>query len=245
MKQEEQAQIREAQKGNILVFESLMKPLSQLATAAAILILGILIGRFGLTINDDSLITEPSSQDFFNPAVSDIDFIQYDPNSGNIAVQYKIVQAVSLQGKIDDPAIRKILVHTIRAEEHPGKRLKAVKAVAGKRFSDRELEDALIFAMENDSISGVRLKAAQVLGGFPINQSIKNAFIRVLLHDANSAIRIEAFGVLEELVEDGDITPILQSASRYDENEYIRLKASKKLERRENPFLYRKEEKWN
>ena len=122
-------------------------------------------------------------------------------------------------------------------EEHPGLRLDAVKAAGAKSISDEELEDALIYAMKNDEIDGVRLKAAKVLTNLPINEKIKRAFIRVLIRDANSAIRIEALNALSGIKGEADVRPIFRNASQDDGNEFIRLQASKALERLENPNI--------
>lgn len=214
----------------------------QLAGALAFLIVGILIdrvvflpantgtqleGEFTAELQDESSL----------PFMSSVDLIQYDPKSGNITVQYKSIQDVSLRGNVQDPSIRKVLAHAIRMEEHPGLRLAAVKASGAKSFSDEELEDALIYAMKNDEIDGVRLKAAKVLTNLPINEKIKRAFIRVLIRDANSAIRIEALNALSGIKGEADVRPIFRNASQDDENEFVRLQASKALERLENPNI--------
>jgi len=214
----------------------------QLAGALAFLIVGILIGRVAFlpAITGTQLerkfaaeVQEESSL----PFMTSVDLIQYDPKSGNITVRYKSIQDVSLRGNVEDPSIRKLLVHAIRTEEHPGRRLTAVRASGAKSFSDEELEDALIYAMQNDEIDGVRLKAAKVLTNLPINEKIKRAFIRALLKDTNSAIRIEALNALSGIKDEADIRPIFRDASQDDDNEFVRLQASKALERLENPDI--------
>ncbi len=214
----------------------------QLAGALAFLIVGILIGRAAfLPANTETQFegefTAELQEENSLPFMASVDLIQYDPKSGNITVEYKSVRDISLRGNVEDPAIRKLLVHAIRAEEHPGRRLTAVRASGAKSFSDEELEDALIYAMQNDEIDGVRLKAAKVLTNLPMNEKIKRAFIRALLKDINSAIRIEALNALSGIKDEADVRPIFRGASQDDDNEFVRLQASKALERLENPNI--------
>ncbi|MFQ5641653.1 MAG: HEAT repeat domain-containing protein [bacterium] len=210
--------------------------------AAVLLVIGILIGRLAFMPENAGTPLQGEFADTFRqeeslPFMESVDLIQYDPNTGKITVQYKSIKEVSLQGNIEDPSIRKLLVYAIRTEEHPGRRLTAVKATGATSFSDEDLEDALIYAVQNDEVDGVRLRAAKVLSNLPINQKIKAAFIRVLLKDTNSAIRIEALTALSKVTEEADVLPVFQDASRDDANEFVRLKASRALERIQNPEI--------
>ncbi|MFQ5675715.1 MAG: HEAT repeat domain-containing protein [bacterium] len=214
-------------------------PLLQFAGGLALLIVGMGIGRFVLAPVDFAELSGGGElaagfEEESVPFTASVDLIQYDPQSGNITVQYKTVRDVSLQGNIKNPSIRHLLVQAIRSDEHPGRRLAAVKAASATPFSDDDLEDALIFAMQNDEVDGVRLRAAKVLSNLPINQKIKLAFIRVLLKDSNPAIRIQALNALSDVEED-DVLPVFQDASSDDANEFVRLNASRALERLQNP----------
>lgn len=214
----------------------------QFAGAATALVLGILIGRFLLAPEagpkfEPELMADVKQAELSQPFISNVDLIQYEPQTGTVTVQYKTVRDVALEGKLDDPAIRQVLVHAIRSDEHPGRRLTAVKATALESFSDDELEDALIYAMENDEIDGVRLRAAKVLKKLPVTQKLKNAFIRVLLKDANPAMRMEALDALDRVKYEKDVVPIFRDAAEDDDNESIRLRASKVIQRLENPNI--------
>lgn len=205
------------------------------AFAAVLFFIGIQVGRFLVPPGAEKEVsarTLPMSNDM--PAISDVDLIRYEPKSGIVSVQYRALQDVSLRGNIKDEAIRKVLTHAIMMDDHPGRRLMAIKATGGAVFSDHGLEDALIHAMERDEVAGVRLRAAKVLRHLSMNPAIKHAFIRVLLKDPNPAMRIEALDVLSG-VKETDVRPIFQSASREDDNEFVRLRASQVLERTKNP----------
>jgi hypothetical protein len=206
----------------------------ELAGAIALLAAGLLIGRWSLYQENIDRVGSAAVVADIMPVSSNVDIIQYDSQTGLVSVQYKTVKNVSLQGDINDAAIRRILGHAIRSESHPGRRLTALKAVQTGRFNDTELEKALIFAMENDTVEGVRLKSARVLKQLAMNENIKNAFIRSLLKDENSAVRLEALDALGRLGIEDEIAPIFMTASREDQNESIRYRASKALQRLEN-----------
>ncbi len=206
----------------------------QLATGFALLLAGLVVGRWTATGSELASYETRIAGQRGLPAISDVGSVQYDPASGLVTVQYQTVDEVSLSGSVDDASIRHVLSYAIRSETHPGRRLAAVKATAGGSFADDELEQALVKAMEDDEIDGVRLKAAKVLKALPISRNIKRAFIRVLFKDPNPAIRIEALDALSQ-VQEQDVVPILRNAAKDDDNEFVRLQASRTLERTENP----------
>lgn len=209
------------------------RPGWQAAAAATLLLLGVVVGRYLLPAEaaHPPLFQQAASM----PSISNVDLIEYDPKTGVVTVHYKTVQEVALQGDIEDASIRRVLSYAIRTEDHPGRRLAAVKAAASRTpFADEELQAALIQAMEKDEVAGVRLRAAKVLQALPLSQPVKDAFIRVLLKDPNPAIRIEALESLSKGVAE-DVRPILRNAAEDDDNEYVRLKAARTLERTKNP----------
>ncbi len=249
LREEQRVAMKETWWEKFLDYVNTSSPGFQLAGATAILVIGFLLGQFihAEKAQNPLLLPEMTAQlgsdEMSQPLINNIDLVAFDPKTDMVTVRYKSVSDVLLEGKIDDAPIRKLLVHAIRSEEHPGRRLTAVKAFGGRAFSDDEVEEALIYAVKNDAVDGVRLKAAKVLKTLPINQRIKTVFIRVLLKDNNPAVRIEAVEALSKVKEEEDVLPIFQGVSKGDENEFIRLKTSKELERRENPKLDQNENK--
>ncbi|RMF70011.1 MAG: hypothetical protein D6743_00905 [Calditrichaeota bacterium] len=216
---------------------------AQIAVALVLFLLGLFVGQQANTGPGRLLESEGAglsrSPEALRPFISDVDLIQYDPKTREVTVRFRTLSEVALQGRPEDPMIRRVLAHAIRTENNPGYRLTAVKASSTARASaDPELEDALIYAVERDTVPGVRLRAARVLRGMPMSDKIKRAFIRVLLKDENPALRMEALSALGNL-DETDVVPILQDASRDDENAFVRLEAAKALERREKKGVER------
>jgi hypothetical protein len=242
LRQENLARLRDPWWQRLSDVISNAKPAWQLAGAAALLAIGVLAGKLVWAPSEarqtfSAPVASIESQEAGAPFISNIDLIEYDPQTGNVTIKYKSISDMLVQGKADDEPIRNLLAHAIRTEGNPGRRLAAVKAVSGQISSDAELEKALIHALENDTVDGVRLRAAQALRSFPINDIIKKAFIRALMKDPNPSIRIVAVEALSQVKEAEDVLPVFQDVARDDENDFIRLKTSSALERLENPKI--------
>lgn len=210
------------------------------AGALALLLVGVLIGRFAWPQRWNAVSSVEQGSYFGVTAGSEsyitgVDFIRYEPNTGRVTIRYKALTDEAVQGNVSDPGVRRLLAYAIAADPHPGRRLTAVKAVSEQRISDPRVEGALILAMKQDSVAGVRLKAAKVLQTFPLSERTKQAFTEVLLHEPNSAIRIEALNALSRLSEESELRSVFENAVRRDSNDFIRLKAARALERTENP----------
>ena len=237
LQQERKVFLQENLRNRIEDYLEMRKRAFQFAGAFALLLAGFFIGLsfvpMGQLWSDNKLVNSESVSELL-PRISNIDLVQYDPKTGQVKILFKTIQNIELQGNADDERIRKVLSYAIRTETHPGRRLAAVKAIGNFSYSDAELETALIQAMENDEIEGVRLKAAKILQQLPLNERIKKAFIQILLKDPNPALRIEAINALSTTNENIAL-PIFENAAEDDANEFVRLKASKVLERQKNP----------
>lgn len=228
--------------GNLLFGN--LRPVVQLGFTAALLLVGIIIGRqfFSPTAPAPQLdmlgyltpgkpITIPSG--YLAPSVGNVQTISIDPVTKEVQVQYSIVNDIQVRGNVDNPLIRQALSYALYSEDQPSLRLRAVKAlgetyVATPSAHDEEITEALVHALENDNNAGVRLKAAQVLKQLPLNALVKNTLIRALMRDENSAVRIEAIEALGK----GNLTPDEQAifhTATTDTNEYVRLQAKRLL----------------
>jgi hypothetical protein len=207
----------------------------QVAWMAVLLLAGFLAGRSSPFTPES--VPEMVRVEEQTPGVFNVNTVQFEPNSGQITVQYNEFQTVTVTGDLSDPEVRRVLSHAIRSDAHPGRRLAAVKALSSGGFNDPLLESALIYAVETDSIAGLRLKAAKVLATLEPNKSIQQTFIRLLLKDDNPAVRMQALEALQQNVPQSELGPVFRNASLSDENEYVRLEASRILEQISYPEL--------
>jgi len=216
------------------LFESLnsfVRPRLAFAGVVFALFFGIVIGHYAIPTSPVPESEEITSKTE-NERILNIRNLRIDPATNEIEVELSTVKDIFVCGNLDDMWIRKALVFSLQDQNAPGMRIRAVNALSTASVRGNDIEAALIYVIENDQNSGVRLKAAKVLKNMPINEQIKNAFIRILLWDTNPAVRIEAVDALSR-IEEESVKPAMQKAARRDENEYVRLKASNTLERLE------------
>jgi hypothetical protein len=223
-----------------------LKPVWQLGFTAAMVLLGVIIGRQLLSpptveqsevdllsyLTPGKLVTV--ERGYLVPSLANVQMIRIDPATKQVEIHFSMVNDVQLRGDVNDPPIQQALLYALRNENQPNLRLKAVKAVgetyvaSARPLQGNELTEALIYALENDANAGVRLKAAQVLKQLPLTSVVKNALIRSLLRDENSAVRIEAIEALNRAKLSEDELALFHAAAA-DSNDYIRLQAKRLL----------------
>ena len=203
-----------------------------LAWVAAALVVGVLVGRSWRPVEPGPADADLAHvEEMREPLIADIDFIDFDPQSGQVAIRFKRVQDLLVRGEVQDARIQTLLAHAVRTEANPGRRLAAVKVLRQSAASpDEDVVDALIHAMKRDSVAGVRLRAAQALKGLVQREPVRRAFVAVLLRDPNPAVRIQAIEALGRVPNVEEVAPYLQAAGREDENAYIRLRAGELLQ---------------
>ncbi|MDZ7262328.1 MAG: HEAT repeat domain-containing protein, partial [candidate division KSB1 bacterium] len=224
-------------------------PAWQWASAAALLVIGIVIGRFlflaghpiffekyfSTTKQAEESPAFPGAQ-IIKSRIANLESVEYDPGTQEIQVRFNTLNQMVVQGKIQDKSVRQILAYALINEEHPGIRLKIIKALGMSPLVDEEMQQALIHVLEHDENPGLRLKVIKVLKDLPINDWLKYAFIRMLRWDSNPRIRMAAMEALSK-AKGEDVTSIFLDAAREDENDYVRLQASRMLETRSKPII--------
>lgn len=216
-------------------------PVLRFATAAALLIVGILLGK--IFFSQDTLKLASAQQpypDLFGSNFSNIESIQYDPATRQVSITMNTVNDVTIQGDLEKPEIQRVLAQTLMTDERPDIRLKTVRALQNTKIFDEKIIFALKEVVDKEENAGIRLKAVKLLTSIPISSSVKeilaNVLVRVFLNDSNSAIRIEAFKGLSKIDNDS-VAPVIFNAAKNDSSEYIRSKANQILDRTENPAV--------
>jgi len=217
----------------------------QFSVGLAVLVVGFLIGRFLVPadqmIDSDKLflsnyygagIQNLISTEISDPKIVNFHYVRYSPTEDQVEIRFNMLNQVALRGTLYDTPIRDLLTYAVRNTDHPGIRLQSVKALGSRYLEDEDIQNSLIHVLEHDENAGMRLRAIKILKKLPMNQRIKNSLMRILFKDTNSSIRVEAIDALSKWPEK-DIQPAFINAAREDENEFVRLKASKIIERRE------------
>ncbi len=210
-------------------------PRFRFAAALAILVIGIFMGKY--ILNTD-IASNVDSDVLTNKNVTGVDYVKYNPKSGKVAVNVRVINDVLIKGNIDDPKMQSLLAQTLMTSEMPNVRLRSVDALSKADRLIQPTQTALISALELDDNPGIRLKAAKILNSLPVNEQVRdlliNTMIKVLQSEPNSAVRNAAVDGLSKLGEDG-LRALLYEAAQLDSNEYLQYKTKNlrktKLER--------------
>lgn len=153
--------------------------------------------------------------------------ISEDPETNKVRITVNSERRVTLEGSLDDPRIRQILVDAVKTYSNPGIRLDTLDALRQKT-DNPSVEDALLYALERDPNAGVRLAALRSVPSMTWDSKVQDALVKAIQTDANPGVRVEA---VDDLVKhavtarDRALLPVLQSFARSDSNNYVRVKA--------------------
>jgi hypothetical protein len=149
-----------------------------------------------------------------------------DLQSGGVRITLDAERRVTLQGSLDDPRIRQVLVDTVRSYDNAGIRRDTLEALRRHR-DNPAVRAALLFAMQHDPNAGMRLEALKAVRGMEQGPDVQEALLSALEHDANPGVRVAAAdAILEYAVEEGKdetVMPVLLRLATSDPNPYVRI----------------------
>ncbi len=161
--------------------------------------------------------------------VASISSIVQRPNSNLVEVRYNEIVPQSVQGSLDDPQIRQLLMLASEDAASAGVRdnsvgLLAAECRAGRACQAAGVRDALMVALRYDRSDNVREKALQGLEPYVTqDMRVRDAVLEALLNDPAPRIRTEAINVLEPVEADTSVRQVLYSVANTDQNPQIRL----------------------
>jgi len=164
--------------------------------------------------------------------ISNIRFIDKNPENGSVEFTFDAVKPVHIKGKINDPEVQNILMYSMLNEDNPGTRLNTINLLSSNSQSrpDKEIKDALLSVVKFDYNQGVRWEAIKLLKKFRFDEDIKNTMLYVLQNDSSSGMRIEAMNILVQANKEGSTfnredLSIFRQKLQQDNNNYIRYQA--------------------
>ncbi len=158
-------------------------------------------------------------------ATANVSSLVADPATDRVSLSYETLQRRSLEGSTDDPAIRRLLLATLRDSLNAGLRLDAIDALR-RRSGDAEVREALLRTLREDPNAGARLKALDALQArAALDEEVRGAFLRTLTRDDNPGIRVRAIDLLAG-ARDPRTLAVLERLAREDPNGYVRLRSS-------------------
>jgi hypothetical protein len=165
------------------------------------------------------------------PKVSDVasvSSIVRKPGSDLVEVSYNQLVPQHIEGSLDNPEIRQLLMMATENSTSPGVRndsvgLLAAECRAGHSCQAAGIRDALMVALRYDKNPHVREKALEGLQPYVAEDiRVRNAVLEALLNDSDPRIRSESINLLEPVEADTSVRQVLYSVSTSDNNAQIR-----------------------
>lgn len=171
--------------------------------------------------------TAPLEPENFS-SVANFSSIVQQPNSELVEVSYNQVVPRRIQGSLDDPIIRQLLMMASEDAASAGIRddsvgLLAAECRAGHACNAAGIRDALMVALRYDKNEGVREKALQGLEPYVAeDMRVRDAVLEALLSDSSPRIRTQAINILEPVEADTTVRQVLSTVATSDKNPQIR-----------------------
>jgi len=169
---------------------------------------------------------EPAAQpDLSNVSVSSI---VHQPNSEMVDVSYNQLVPRHVQGTLDDPQIRQLLVVASEDPASTDIRGNSVALLAGECRAEHScqpagIREALMLTLRYDKSPAVREKALEGLQPYVAqDERVRNALLEAVLYDSEPRIRSNAISLLEPVDADTSVRQVLYSVSNSDNNPQIR-----------------------
>jgi anti-sigma factor RsiW len=160
--------------------------------------------------------------------IANISSIVRQPNSHRVEVRYNQMIPQRIEGSLDDPAIRQLLMLASQNSSSAGVRndsvgLLASECRAGHSCQAAGIRDALMVALRYDKNAGVRQKALHGLEPYVTEDvRVRDAVLEALMNDGDPEIRTAAINILEPVEADTSVRQVLHSVANTDRNPYIR-----------------------
>jgi hypothetical protein len=169
--------------------------------------------------------------------IANISSIEREPNSEIVHVTYNQVVPQHIQGSLDDPSIRQLLMLASENASSAGVRddsvgLLAAECRAGHGCQGAGIRDALMQALRYDKSVAVRQKALEGLQPYVAeDMRVRDAVLEALLNDSDARIRTAAIALLEPVEGDTSVRQVLSTVANSDHNLHIRTVSRQVLSR--------------
>jgi HEAT repeats len=160
--------------------------------------------------------------------IAGVSSIVRQPNSEIVELSYNQIVPRQIEGSLDDPAIRQLLMMASENATSPGIRddsvsLLAAECRAGHSCQPTGIREALVVALRYDRSPKVREKALEGLEPYVAEDvRVRDAVLEALLNDSDPGVRTAAIGSLAPVEADTSVRQVLYSVSNSDQDSQIR-----------------------
>jgi hypothetical protein len=169
--------------------------------------------------------------------VSGVSSVVRQPNSEMVQVSYNQVVPRQIEGTLDDPAIRQLLMLASENAASPAVRddsvaLLADECRAGHGCAPTGIREALMVSLRYDKSAKVREKALAGLEPYVAEDvRVRDVVLEALLHDSDPGVRSTAVSMLAPVEADTSVRQVLYSVSNTDQDSQIRTVSRQVLSR--------------
>lgn len=172
----------------------------------------------------DLATSNMSASGLENMRINGISRVAPDPKTGGVRITMDAERRVTLEGSLDNPRIRQVLVYAVKSYDNAGIRRDTLDALR-TQANNPTVRHALFYAMQRDPNVGMRLAALDCLRGLAWDSDLRQAFLNALENDKNPGVRVAAVDVLAQHA-DEQVLPTLEKIASSDSNRYVRLKCA-------------------
>jgi hypothetical protein len=156
------------------------------------------------------------------------------PDSEVVQVKYNRLVPETMQGTLDDPQIRQLLMLGTKLATDNAVHAQSIDLLAGECIAGHSCNNsaadgtsgirlAVLTALRTDKSPEVRLRALKSLQAYVAeDQNVRNAVLDTLMHDQSADVRSEAVSVLVPVQGDSSVRQVLRTVSSQDVNPAIR-----------------------
>jgi hypothetical protein len=168
-----------------------------------------------------------------NGVIASVSGIVQTPNSDIVQVKYNRLVPEMMQGSLDDPQIRQVLMLGTKLASSNDVHADSVALLANEcrvghscdetDGGKNDIRATLVSSLRYDKSPAVRLKALDGLQPYVAqDENVRNAVLSALMHDKSADVRTEAVSLLTPVEADSSVRQVLQTVSSSDVNPAIR-----------------------
>jgi hypothetical protein len=165
--------------------------------------------------------------------IASVSGIVQTPDSDIVQVKYNRLVPEMVQGPLDDPQIRSILMLGTKLAVNNDVHSDSIALLANEcrighscdatGDSTPGIRQTLLASLRYDRSPAVRLKALNGLQPYVADdENVRNAFLDALMHDKSADVRIQAIALLQPVQADSSVRQVLHSVATQDVNPAIR-----------------------
>ncbi|HEX3968819.1 MAG TPA: HEAT repeat domain-containing protein [Edaphobacter sp.] len=164
--------------------------------------------------------------------IANVTGVVQTPNSELVQVNYNRLVPESMEGSLDSPEIRNLLLVGTNAGATDKVRMSSVALLTDECKAGHACQPSadgkgvlhtLMVSLRYDPDAGVRMKALDGLQQYVgQDQHVRDAVLEAVMHDSDAEVRKTAIGLLEPVQSDSSVRQVLRTVATQDTNPYIR-----------------------